>query len=134
MTQFYYDLYTTKSPNKFDIATYLQDVLPKMKITAEDRDLLDFDITEREVHSLISALYNNNGFASEFYKTYRHLLIPNLLMCNQNFERWTIAIFLETIKYNHYLEIQQGLYVAGLLSPNYPTKSGCQNLHFNLGQ
>lgn len=89
MTQFYSDLYLLTNLNNYDIMKYLQNIIPTMTITTEHWDLLEADIMEKEILLVISVLHNNkapgaDGFASEFFKTCKLLLVPHLLkMCNQ---------------------------------------------------
>lgn len=89
ITQFYSDLYASTNPTESDITAYLKNNIPTMTLTAEHQDFLDQDITEREILSVIAWLHSRkapgeDGFASEFYKEYQHLLVPKfVLLCNQ---------------------------------------------------
>lgn len=75
MLRFYSNVYASTNPTRTDIVDYLQDNIPTMMLTSEHQELLENDITEQEVLSMIGSLHNNkmpgeDGLASEFYKAY----------------------------------------------------------------
>lgn len=85
MVTFYSNLYASTNPAEVNIAEYLKGNAPTMLLTAEHRNFLDQSIEESEILSVITSLHTqkapgDDGFTAEFYKAYRHLLAPKLLL------------------------------------------------------
>lgn len=84
MSQFYSRLYFSQAPSREAIHAYLQDIAPKMRLSENHRALLEMDITNKEIASVTGEIHLNkapgdDNFSLNFYKAYKHLLVPKLL-------------------------------------------------------
>lgn len=81
---FYNDLYTSKAPTIHNIKEYLNTITFQKKLSQEDKDICDDDITENECLNVLKHMKDNkapgiDGIPVEFYKTFWPVISKFLL-------------------------------------------------------
>lgn len=100
---FYKSLYSSDKPSSADALNFLKKTGFRTTISDEHRSFLDSPITEEELSQALSAMKTHkavgrDGIPSEFYKTFKHLLLRplldtcnNLLLTGTNPKTWNEA-------------------------------------------